>query len=168
MQHHKFKRFTFILLCLYALTGHTNPAPLKIDPNQPIQIQADSAAFDQTKQEAVHTGNVILTQGTHELHANQLTIKKDIKGRLTVITAKGEPATFTGKRQNDINPVYATAKTIYYYPDKQLVVLEGSATLDHQQDKFRGPVLSYQLDKQIINATKQSDERPIITIHPRA
>lgn len=168
MQRHKFKALTLLLLCLCTFKSYANPAPLKIDPNQPIQIQADSASFDQSKQEAVHTGNVILTQGTHELHANRLSIKKDIKGNLTVITAIGEPATFTGKRQNDINPVYATAKTIYYYPDKQLVVLEGTATLDHQQDKFRGPVLSYQLDKQIINATKQSDERPIITIHPRA
>lgn len=168
MQRHKLKPLTLVLLCLCALKSNAAPAPLKIDPNTPIQIQADSASFDQTKQEAIHIGNVVLTQGSHEVHANRLSIKKDIKGNLTVITAIGEPATFSGKRQNDPNPVYATAKTIYYYPDKQLVVLEGSATLDHQQDKFRGPVLSYQLDKQIINATKQSDERPIITIHPRA
>lgn len=142
--------------------------PIKIDPKTPIEIQADSASFDQVKQEAIHMGNVILTQGMHELHSDKLTIKKDAKGHLAVITAIGAPATFTGKRLNDPNPVYATAKTIYYYPDKQLLVLEGSATIDHQQDKFRGPMLSYQLDKQIINATKQSDERPIITINPRA
>lgn len=158
----------FVMWSFYCGSVFAAPAPLKIDPKTPIQIQADSASFDQTKQEAVHIGNVILTQGTHELHSERLTIKKDIKGRLTVITAVGAPASFTGKRQNDPNPVYATAKTIYYYPDKQLLVLEGDATLEHQQDKFRGPVLSYQLDKQIINATKQSDQRPIITIHPRA
>lgn len=166
MKHH-IKPLIF-MLCLCALNAYATPAPIKIDPTSPIQIQADSASFDQTKQEAVHTGNVILTQGTHELHADTLTLKKDLKGQLNVITAIGNPATFNGKRQNDPNPVYATAKTIYYYPDKQLVVLEGSATIEHQKDKFRGPVLSYQLDKQIINATKQSDERPIITIHPRA
>ena len=150
------------------MSAFAAPAPIKIDPKTPIQIQADSASFDQSKQEAIHMGNVILTQGTHELHSDRLTIKKDAKGHLSVITAIGAPATFTGKRLNDPNPVYASAKTIYYYPDKQLLVLEGAATIDHQQDKFRGPMLSYQLDKQIINATKQSDERPIITIHPRA
>ncbi|HRE30809.1 MAG TPA: lipopolysaccharide transport periplasmic protein LptA [Candidatus Berkiella sp.] len=164
---HPIKPLLFMLcLCIFNVYGA--PAPIKIDPTSPIQIQADSASFDQTKQEAIHTGNVVLTQGTHELHADTLTLKKDLKGQLNVITAVGNPATFNGRRQNDPNPVYATAKTIYYYPDKQLVVLEGSATIEHQQDKFRGPVLSYQLDKQIINATKQSDERPIITIHPRA
>ncbi|MGE3318103.1 MAG: lipopolysaccharide transport periplasmic protein LptA [Candidatus Berkiella sp.] len=168
MQHHKLKQLIFVALYLCYTQAECAPAPIKIDPKTPIQIQADSASFDQAKQEAVHLGNVILTQGTHEVHATRLTIKKDLKGRLTVITAVGTPATFTGKRQNDPHPVYATAKTIYYYPDKQLLVLEGSATLEHVQDKFKGPVLSYQLDKQIINATKQSDERPIITIHPRA
>lgn len=167
MQHHLLNRY-LLALCFFSCSALGAPAPIKIDPTTPIQIQADSASFDQTKQEAVHSGNVILTQGSHELHADTLTLKKDLKGHLHVITAIGQPASFYGKRQNDENPVYATAKTIYYYPDKQLVVLEGSATLEHQKDKFRGPVLSYQLDKQVINATKQSDERPIITIHPRA
>jgi len=168
MQHHKLNRLLLAMFSLCCTSVFAAATPIKIDPKTPIQIQADSATFDQGKQEAVHMGNVILTQGTHELHSERLTIKKDQKGRLTVITAIGTPATFSGKRQNDPNPVYATAKTIYYYPDKQLLVLEGAATLEHQQDKFRGPVLRYQLDKQIINATKQSDERPVITIHPRA
>jgi lipopolysaccharide export system protein LptA len=168
MQHHKPSRLLIAIFSFYCTCSIAAITPIKIDPKTPIQIQADSASFDQNKQEAIHIGNVILTQGSHELHSDRLTIKKDAKGNLTVITAVGAPATFSGKRLNDPNPVYATAKTIYYYPDKQLLVLEGTATIDHQQDKFRGPVLSYQLDKQIINATKQSDERPIITIHPRA
>ncbi|MBN9288422.1 MAG: lipopolysaccharide transport periplasmic protein LptA [Gammaproteobacteria bacterium 39-13] len=139
----------------------------KIDPNTPIQIQSDIASFEQISRQACHEGNVILTQGSNELHADKLTAKKDPKGNLTVITAIGKPATFTGKVENSPQPIFATAKTIYYYPDKQLIVLEGAATLDHQQDKFRGPVLSYQLDKQMVSAEKQSNERPTITIHPR-
>lgn len=139
----------------------------KIDPNTPIQIQSDVAAYEQIQHQATHEGNVILTQGSHILHADKLIAKKDPKGNLTVITATGKPATFTGKMDNDPDPVYATAKTIYYYPDKQLLVLEGSATIDHQHDKFRGPALSYRLDKQTVSAAKQSNERPTITIQPR-
>lgn len=139
----------------------------KLDPSTPIQIQSDTASFEQLSRTAVHEGNVILHQGPHELRADKLTIKKDNKGHLNVIMATGKPATFVGKLGNDPNPVYATAKIIYYYPDKQLVVLEGSATLDHHQDKFAGPVLSYQIDKQIVSATSQNNERPTITIHPQ-
>jgi lipopolysaccharide export system protein LptA len=107
-----------------------------------------------------------MTQGHHELHADKLTIKKNPKGHLDVMIAQGKPASFTGVLTSDPEPVYATAKIIYYYPDKQLIVLEGLATLEHQKDKFQGPTLSYQLDKQVVSATSQSNERPTITFHP--
>ncbi|MBS0286213.1 MAG: lipopolysaccharide transport periplasmic protein LptA [Proteobacteria bacterium] len=139
----------------------------RLDRDTPIQIQSDKASFEQLNQQATHEGNVIMTQGAHVLHADKLTVKKDAKGELTVIKAFGGPATFTGNFADDPQPVYATAKIIYYYPDKQLIVLEGMATLDHHQDKFKGPMLSYQIDKQIVSASKQSNERPTITIHPR-
>lgn len=163
MQHH---RLSALLLTIFISTGAFASVP-KIDPDEPIHIQSDIASFEQISRQAFHEGNVILTQGPHVLHADKLTAKKDLNGNLTVITAMGNPATFTGKVENNPEPVYATAKTIYYYPDKQLIVLEGAATLDHQQDKFRGPTLSYQLDKQMVSAAKQSNERPTITIHPR-
>jgi lipopolysaccharide export system protein LptA len=138
-----------------------------IDPSTPIHIQSDVASYEQVSQQATHEGNVVLIQGTHELHADKLTARKEPKTNFTLITAIGKPATFTGKVGTDPHPIYATAKTIYYYPDKQLIRLEGAATIDHQQDKFRGPVLSYQLDKQIVSATRLSNERPTLTIQPR-
>jgi lipopolysaccharide transport protein LptA len=56
---------------------------------------------------------------------------------------------------------------IYYYPAKQLIVLEGAATLEHQKDKFEGPQLSYHLEKQVISATSQRELRPTVILHPR-
>ena len=138
----------------------------RLNTQSPIQIQSDVASFEQRSQLATHEGNVVMTQGANILHSDKLTVKKD-KGQLTVIKATGNPATFTGTFENDPKPVLATAKTIYYYPDKQLIVLEGMATLDHHEDKFKGPMLSYQIDKQVVSAQKQSNERPTITIHPR-
>ncbi len=152
----------FFLFC-----NKVNALIPRFDNNAPIQIQSDSATFEQLSRQASHVGNVIMTQGPHVLHADKLSIKKDTKGNLTVIIATGTPATFTGTMESDPDPVFATAKVIYYYPDKQLIVLEGSATLDHQRDKFKGPMLSYQLDKQVVSATRKSQERPTITIQPR-
>ena len=138
------------------------------DRTAPVQIQSDQASFEQMNRVAIHEGNVILIQGNHELRADKITIQQDKNGRLNVITAIGKPAAFTGRRPSDPNPVYATAKTIYYYPVKQLVVLDGQAILEHEKDKFQGPSLSYQLDKQVISASRTTNERPTITIHPRA
>jgi lipopolysaccharide export system protein LptA len=159
-------KFLFIFcLALFSTGSLSHPVALK--SSEPITIQADNASVEQLHRQAIYTGNVIMTQGLHQLRADTLTIKKDLQGRFSVITAVGNPASFTGKRANDPEPLIATGKTIYYYPDKQLVVLEGLATLEHQKDKFEGPTLSYNLDKQVISATSQSQDRPTITLHPR-
>lgn len=155
-----------LLFVPFLAHGHTNTKGA-FASDQPITIQSDTAFVEQLKQQAVHEGNVVLTQGMHQLYADKLTIQKDAKGRLNVITATGNPARFSGKKENELEPLFATANIIYYYPDKQLVVLEGSATLEHQKDKFQGPSLHYQLDKQVISATSQSQDRPTVTLHPR-
>ena len=108
-----------------------------------------------------------MTQGENELRSDKLVIQKNEQGKLDVIKATGNPAHFKGKRENDLHPLNATANIIYYYPDKQLIVLEGSATLEHQQDKFEGPSLSYYMEKQVISATSQNDSRPTVILHPR-
>jgi lipopolysaccharide export system protein LptA len=142
--------------------------PAGLDPDKPIKIQSNEASLEQLKQEAAYRGNVIMTQGENILHSDELTVKRDSHGRLNVITAKGKPATFTGKRANDPKPLHATAQTIYYYPEKQLIILEGEATLEHQQDKFEGPSLTYNLEKQVITASSQKDVRPTVILHPRS
>lgn len=164
MHNRKLNNTLAIILFLCCGTGFTANT---INPSLPFLIQSDTASFEQLSRQAKHEGNVVLTQGSHILHANTLTLKKDEKNQSTIIKAMGSPATFSGKLESSPNGIYATAKTIYYYPDKQLIVLEGEATLEHQKDKFQGPTLSYQLDKQIISATKQSNERPTVTIYPR-
>ncbi|MBS0290136.1 MAG: lipopolysaccharide transport periplasmic protein LptA [Proteobacteria bacterium] len=155
-------------LCLLLVLSKVLAATPSFDTNAPIQIQSDKASFQQLSQQAAHEGNVVMTQGQNILKADKLTIKKNPSGNLTVITAYGKPASFKGFMQNNPEPVFATAQIIHYYPDKKLILLEGKATLDYQQDKFKGPMLSYQLDKQVVTAAKQQDERPTITIQPRA
>lgn len=161
--HQRFK----CLFILLTLISSQCLAYVGIDPNAPIQITSDSGFYEQLQGQAFYQGNVIIIQGTHELKADKVSVKRDRKGSLTVITAMGNPARYTGKLASDPAPVYASAKTIYYYPDKQLVVLEGAATLVHEQDKFEGPTLNYQLDKQVISAASHKKERPTITIYPQ-
>lgn len=142
-------------------------AELKIDQKLPIQIQSDKASFERLNRQAVHEGNVVMVQGNQTVYADKLIVKKDIQGKDTLVNAIGNPAIFLGKVENEPEPVRATAKMIHYYPDKQLIILEGDAQITHLQDKFQGPMLSYQLDKQIVTASKHSKDRPTITIQPR-
>lgn len=153
------------LLLMLLLPTSWNLWAASFDPNTPVQIQSDTASIDQIKRLAIYSGNVVMTQGIQVLHADKITAQQDGGN---VIIATGKPATFKGQRNNSPQPVYATAQTIYYYPDKQLLVLEGNALLQQAEDKFAAPILSYQIDTQMITANKQSNERPTITIYPKA
>lgn len=143
--------------------------PLAAQPSKSaIEIVSDKAYFQPRLHQATHEGNVIMKQDSQVLKADKLIIERNKAGQLSHLTATGNPATFSGQLENNKPPVYASAKVIRYFPDKQLLILEGNATLTHEQDKFKGPVLSYQIDKQVVNATKQSNERPTLLIQPRA
>lgn len=171
-QHIPLKRIVVVILfpllgCLYSALAHCATKPPLGDLSLPIQVQSDQASFEHALKQATHSGNVVLTQGNHTLHADKLVLKKDPKTDANIIVATGKPATFTGLMSNDPSPLNASADTIYFYPDQHLLVLEGKATITHEKDKFKGPSLSYQIDKQIITATASKQERPTIVIEPR-
>lgn len=155
--------FIFISAYLFSFPLH---AEIKIDQSLPIQIQSDNAFFERITRQATHEGHVVMVQGPNTVYADKLIVRKENGDKNTHVYALGQPAVFIGKMDGEPEPVRATANTINYYPDKQLIVLEGNAQLTHLQDKFQGPMLSYQLDKQIVSASKQSQERPTITIAP--
>lgn len=157
----------FLLAYFYSAVALSAPQQPLGDLSLPIQVQSDQAAFEHALKQATHVGNVVLTQGNHKLLADKLVLKKDPKTDANIIIATGKPATFTGLMTNDPAPVNASANTIYYYPDQHLLVFEGNATITHEKDKFKGPSLSYQIDKQVITATASKQERPTIVIQPR-
>lgn len=171
MQNNGLNRVTCLMratvLMIFFAPAVWGVSALKINPNAPIQIQSDNALLDQKSGQLIYQGTVIMTQGQNTLLSDKLTVKRDTRGSFEVILATGSPAKFDAIFENDPQPIHATAKTIYYYPEKQLLVLEGSATLDHEQDKFKGPLLRYELDKKVVSASSLNNQRPVITLYPR-
>ena len=60
-------------LCLLTLLP-TFSSALESDREQPIRIQADAAIVDEASGSSVYTGNVIITQGTLKVTANEVEI----------------------------------------------------------------------------------------------
>lgn len=156
------KNIISVLLAITCAVAHATQS------QSAIQIESDKAYYQPRLHQAIHEGNVVMKQDSQILKADKLIIERNKVGKLSQLTATGHPATFSGQLEAHKTPVYASANTIHYFPDKQLLMLEGNATLMHEQDKFKGPVLSYQIDKQVVNASKQSNERPTLFIQPRA
>jgi len=67
------------------------------DAQQPIQITADNARFDEKSGEAIYRGKVQIVQGTLRVNGDSLTLKVDAEGNLLNARTLGKPAHYEQK-----------------------------------------------------------------------
>lgn len=157
--HHKIKilfLLTFLLISVYS--GNS------LSKTQSVQIQSDSAKFEQSTGEASYQGHVVLSQEQQQLFADSLVVYKDKNGNLTKIIAHGQPAKFKGHLSEDLEPVHAQAHSITFFPETSILKLNGKAKINYKNDVFNGPILEYHLKNDLIIANKQENERPSIIL----
>ena len=69
----------------------------KADRDKPIEIESDTMTMDDTKNVSIYTGDVILTQGTLIIKADELIVREDNQG-FQHSTSTGNPTSFKQKR----------------------------------------------------------------------
>lgn len=74
----------------------------KADRDKPIELESDTMTSDDSKSTSVYTGNVILTQGTLLIKADELTIREDNQG-FQHSTSTGNPTSFKQKERAKTN-----------------------------------------------------------------
>lgn len=70
----------------------------KADRDKPIEIESDTMTMDDTKNVSIYTGDVILTQGTLIIKADELIVREDNQG-FQHSTSTGNPTSFKQKRE---------------------------------------------------------------------
>jgi lipopolysaccharide transport protein LptA len=91
-----------------------------------------------------YLGNAVLTQGATKLQAQQITVYREINGKISKIVASGKHSRYSsimGKEKKIIN---ASANLIIIYPDKNMLILEGNGNIISGQDKYSAPHIEYQ------------------------
>jgi lipopolysaccharide export system protein LptA len=144
------------------------------DSNEPISIEADRMRADDQKQTAEFDGRVVLTQGTFQLHADKLTVRKDANG-FQHGTAVGDPATFRQKREGTDEWISGEARRIEYDGRLEQVELFDHARVSRDKDEVRGNYISYDTRAQVFRvqggkelaATPGPDNRVRAVIQPR-
>lgn len=105
--------FLFVLFCsgfffssisaaspLSSSRSSGSPQPLlEFDKTLPVDIQSDSAHFDEKTGETLYEGNVTVTQAGHELRSDTLTIHRTREGKIDHIIATGNPAYFVTRKK---------------------------------------------------------------------
>ena len=85
----------------------------KADRDKPIEIEADTMTVDDAKSTSVYTGDVILTQGTLLIKADELIVRQDKQG-FQHSTSLGNPTTFKQKMEGSSEYIQGRALRIEY------------------------------------------------------
>jgi lipopolysaccharide export system protein LptA len=141
-----------LLTCLWSTPG----AAIESDRKAPIEIQADSAKISEAKQTAIYFGNVELVQGTLKIICDQLIVFNSPSG-VERVEARGTPASYSQKMDPEKARVDAAAGRIIYLPAKSQIRLEDNAKIEQGGNIFEGQLIEYDLEKQVLMATGDTD-----------
>ena len=133
------------------------------DTKQPIEIEAQSVAVDETTGFNEFSGDAEVRQGSLLLLAELIQVQTENKEVVTVL-AKGsleKPAKYIQSQENQARFVEATATIITYDVDKGMIFLDGYAHLIQGFDSFSGDKLSYDIDNDrvIVKGSEDGTER---------
>jgi len=128
-----------LLFCL--LPGHAWAK--KSDREQPVDLTADQSELDAETGFTLITGNVVIEQGTLEIHSDEARVFMQ-DGRMSRILLDGQPATW--KQQLESGEwMDAESLQIDYDVSAEQILLIGNAVVDHPQGEITGDRISYDL-----------------------
>ncbi|HEX4870288.1 MAG TPA: lipopolysaccharide transport periplasmic protein LptA [Moraxellaceae bacterium] len=156
---------------LLFLTGLVLLAPaasaLPTDRDQPVQISANSARFNEKTGIATYTGAVVIRQGSMEMTADEITITTDAKGAVLTTVARGSPARYQQQTDPKKAPVSAEAARIDYDARNEVITLTGKARLRQEGSSFQGSTITYNSQRQQVDAKGEGAERVMLVLPPQ-
>ena len=112
----------------------------KADRSKPLNVEADSARYDDLKQVGTFTGNVVVTKGTLTMRAAQIEVRQGADGyHHGLATAlPGQLATFSQKRDGVDETIQGEAERIEYDGRNDTVKFVNRAVIR----RYRGATLA--------------------------
>jgi lipopolysaccharide export system protein LptA len=142
---------------------------LSSDAGQPVEIEANHVSLDDPRRMATYTGDVVLTQGSIEAHADKIVIHMTETDQIERIVMTGQPATFR-QQTNEGGEIYGEGLRMEYRESQAQLKIENQALLRRGLNEFRGPLIEFDLTDEVITASSPDDdterERVRITIQP--
>lgn len=140
---------------------------LPTDRDQPLQVAADSAHFDEKTGIATYRGAVVIRQGTLEVRADDLVITLDKEGNVTNTVARGKPARYQQQTDPKKGLVTAEAARIDYDLKDEVITLTGQARLRQEGASFQGATITYAIARQQVDAKGDASSRVQLVLPPQ-
>lgn len=125
---------------------------LESDAGSEITIESDRAEFDRKEGTAIYVGNVILTQGTLLIEADEIILFSDQNQQFNRAIATGKPALFQQQMEEDKGLTKARGEKITYHTLDKTVTLLKNAQLEKEGSSFNGNQIVYDIVNESIQA----------------
>ncbi|MHB1144236.1 MAG: lipopolysaccharide transport periplasmic protein LptA [Thiobacillus sp.] len=154
MQTLKTGFYAVVCAALLASPAHAE----KADRDKPVNLEADTVTLDDVRKISVYQGNVLLTQGTLMLRADQVQVTQNASG-LDKISAAGRPASFRQKVDGRDEFIEGFSSRIEYDGVNSQLELIGQAQLRRGSDELRGAQISYNANTEFYKVVGQPDAK---------
>ncbi|PKM17742.1 MAG: lipopolysaccharide transport periplasmic protein LptA [Gammaproteobacteria bacterium HGW-Gammaproteobacteria-15] len=135
---------------------------LAVQANQPDytqQIQIDADNLSSVKENVLtYRNNVVVTQGSLQLKADQLEINATAGKGNEVYIATGNPVTYS-QLLADGQQVTAQAKEMRYEPSNRTLTFSGEAELAQSGSVVKASTIRYNVEKQELSAESNESKR---------
>jgi lipopolysaccharide export system protein LptA len=133
----------------------------------PLNYEADKGQADLNKKRYTLQGHVRVTQGALEIQAQEAVLQQSDSGFSTIVVtgAATEPARFEQKNEATHERMTGQGQRIDYDSQKQLLTLQGDATLRRYQgqtlvDEVVGAVITYNRSTEAFQVDGQTTAKP--------
>lgn len=117
------------------------------DRQQPISIESDYAERNEKTGRTVYRGNVVISQGSVLIEADEITLHVD-NNKINRIECEGTPASYQQKPEIDGAIMIARANHIDYLPATNKLTLKQNAMLSRDGTIIKGDSIDYDINKQ--------------------
>jgi lipopolysaccharide export system protein LptA len=142
---------------------------LSTDKQQIIKLSANSADINQESHKGIYTTDVSLDQGSTHLRANRAITHTDSGNKLIKAIIFGNhqfQAHFWTLIDEKKQALHAYADSIYYFPEKHLIQLNGNARVEQGSDSFSAPQIDFDTLNQHVVSRSNHRKQTVIIIHP--
>ena len=152
------------MLALPLVPFYANALPS--DANQPIRLLADRATYSERTGVTSYSGDVIITQGTLKLTADNITVNLSGSRSIDSAVLTGRPATMQQVVTQEKGLAKGQANKIDYNAVTGIVTLTGNARLTQNGASFSGNVIRYSLKLGDVEATAGGSQRVELIFPP--
>ncbi len=145
-------------------TAHALPS----DRQQTVTLDADRATFNDKTGVTTYSGNVVITQGSIRIDADDLVVNLDAKRSIKDATANGRPAHFQQQLDSKRGLAKGEGQKVYYNAQTGVVTLSGNALLVQDGATFKGETVRYSMNQGDIEAKGGNNRRVQLVIPPSA